>query len=96
MTLLEGMENNRVLSAVAVLALLFQTGRCTNLYVNFGNGTGQKISVKDTQTGQEVQVARRKGVITIDTKARPAFVSFPAAQAAASVPRGHLPPHESG
>ena len=40
-----------------MLALLFQTGCYTNLRVNVGNGTGQKIAVRDTQTGQEVQIA---------------------------------------
>jgi hypothetical protein len=54
------MKRNKVLSAVAVLPLLFLTGCYTNLHVNFGNGTGQKIGVKDTQTGQEVQIAQGK------------------------------------
>lgn len=54
------MKANKVFSVVALCALLLQTGCCTNLYVNFGNGTGQKISVKDTQTGQEVQIAPGK------------------------------------
>lgn len=30
---------------VAGLALLFQTGCYTNLYVNFGNGTGQEAQI---------------------------------------------------
>jgi hypothetical protein len=55
-----GMKRNPILPVVAVLALLFQTGCYTNLRVNFGNGTGQKIGVKDTQTGQEVQIAPGK------------------------------------
>jgi len=54
------MKKTRVLLAVAGLALLFQTGCYTNLYVNLGNGTGQKISIKDTQTGQEAQIAPGK------------------------------------
>lgn len=54
------MKKNKVFSAVALCALLLQTGCYTNLYVNFGNGTGQKIGVKDTHTGQEVQVAPGK------------------------------------
>jgi hypothetical protein len=54
------MTRNRILPVVAVLALLFQTGCYTNLRVSFGNGTGQKIGVKDTQTGQEVQIAPGK------------------------------------
>lgn len=54
------MKRNQALSAVVVLALLFQTGCYTNLRVNFGNGTGQKIAVRDTQTGQEVQIAPGK------------------------------------
>ena len=51
------MKGNKVLSTVAVLPLLFQTGCYTNLRVNFGIGTGHKTGVKDTQTGQEVQIA---------------------------------------
>ena len=43
-----------------VLCSLFLTGCYTNLYVNFGNGTGQKIGVRDVQTGQEVQIAPGK------------------------------------
>jgi len=54
------MKRNRIFLAVAGLALLLQTGCYTNLYVNFGNGTGQKIYVKDTQTGQEVQIGPGK------------------------------------
>ena len=54
------MTRNRILPVVAVLALLFQTGCYTNLRVSFGNGTGQKIAVKDAQTGQEVQIAPGK------------------------------------
>lgn len=54
------MKKNKVFSAVALCALLLQTGCYTNLYVNFGNGTGQKISVKDAQTGHEVQIAPGK------------------------------------
>jgi hypothetical protein len=46
--------------AVAVTLAMLTTGCYTNLYVKFGNGTGQKIGVKDTQTGQEVQVAPGK------------------------------------
>jgi hypothetical protein len=54
------MKKNKFFSVVALCALLLQTGCVTNLYVNFGNGTGQTISVKDTQTGQEVQIAPSK------------------------------------
>jgi len=54
------MKKNEVFSVVVLCALLLQTGCVTNLYVNFGNGTGQKIGVKDTQTGQEVQIAPGK------------------------------------
>jgi hypothetical protein len=54
------MKTTKFFSVVAFCALLFQAGCVTNLYVNFGNGTGQKISVKDTQTGREVQIAPGK------------------------------------
>jgi hypothetical protein len=54
------MGKNKLFSMVALCALLLQTGCCTNLYVNFGNDTGQKITVTDTQTGQEVQIASGK------------------------------------
>lgn len=51
------MKKNELFSVAALCLLLLQTGCSTNLYVNFGNDTGHKISVKDTQTGQEVQIA---------------------------------------
>lgn len=54
------MKRSRIPLAVAGLALLIQTGCYTNLYVNFGNATGQKIGVRDVQTGQEVQIAPGK------------------------------------
>jgi len=54
------MKRNQISLAIASLVLLFQTGCYTNLYVNFGNGTGQKIGVRDVQTGQEVQIAPGK------------------------------------
>lgn len=54
------MKMNKFYSVVMLCALLLQTGCYTNLYVNFGNGTGQKISVKDMQTGQEAQIAPGK------------------------------------
>jgi len=53
-------KKGKALSMMVVCTLLFQTGCYTNLYVNFGNGTGQKISVRDTQTGQEVQITSGK------------------------------------
>ncbi len=54
------MKRNQILPAVAGIALLFQTGCYTNLRVNVGNGTGQKIGVRGTQTGQEVAIAPGK------------------------------------
>jgi hypothetical protein len=43
-----------------VLCPHFGDGCYTNLRVNLGNGTGQRIDVRDTQTGQEVAVAPGK------------------------------------
>ena len=54
------MKKSKVFSVVGLCALLLQTGCYTNAYVNFGNGTGRNISVKETQTGQELQVAPGK------------------------------------
>lgn len=50
----------KAFSVAMLCALLLQTGCYTNLYVKFGNGTSRKISVKDVQTGQEVQIAPGK------------------------------------
>lgn len=54
------MKKSKIFSAMALCTLLLQTGCYTNMYLNFGNGTGRKISVKDVQTGQEVQIAPGK------------------------------------
>jgi hypothetical protein len=51
------MKKSWFLAAVMPCLLLFQSGCYTNMYVNFGNDTDRKISVKEVQTGQEVQIA---------------------------------------
>jgi hypothetical protein len=53
-------KKNKIQFTVLLCLVLFQSGCYTNMYVNFGNGTDRKISVKEVQTGQEVQIAPGK------------------------------------